>query len=425
MEKSVGRAWYTLLVLVSFTFGISLEEAERLALKNFKPLLMEKVELLKKTTERKDRLGRFLPQINAEISLNLAREQSFSLRLPNFPPQEFVFQKKSYVSFVLHLSQDIFNLRSYREYRSSAREERAQKFLLKAKEQETLYKVREAYINALKARATIRTLEKHLELVNSHLSNVYELYREGIVPLKDVLETRVRLQEVREKLAEAKAHYSKALNYLSYFTSGKPEHVEDIFPSRNLKLIKMSEGELISTLEKNSPLLNFLREGLKIADIQREVAYASFYPVAVLEAFYQRTEESDLFPKNRYLVSFALRWNLFSGFRKLRALELSELNRKSLRLRYEDTLRKLKLKVRNILEELKAVRERVELAKLQIEDAREHLKMAQEKYRAGLGTNTDVLDAQSYLIEGESALSRARYELLLLEFKLREVTGYE
>jgi len=93
---------------------------------------------------------------------------------------------------------------------------------------ETLYKVREAYVNALKAKSAVEIYRKHLELVEVHLKNVEELYKQGVVAYKDILETKVKLFEVREKLASAEANYRKSLNYLSYLAGIKVEEVEDI-----------------------------------------------------------------------------------------------------------------------------------------------------------------------------------------------------
>ncbi len=425
MAKGLKRAWCILLSLFTLSFGISLKEAQEMALERHGSIRIQKLELERARKERLERLGKFMPVINAELSFNLAKKQSFFLGLGSLPPQEFIFQKGSYPKFTLQLLQELVNLRTIREYNLFKEKERVQNLALRLERSRTLIKVREAYINALKAKALVETEEKHLELVSAHLSNVKELYKEGIVPLKDVLETKVKLHEVKERLSRAKAQYRKSLNYLSYLISHKVVNVEPVNPQGYLLLVNRKREELLRAMEDKNPLLHLLRKNIKLSGMKRELALSAFYPVAVLEAYYQRTEESDFFPKNRYLISFTFRWNIFSGMRRFRALEISEIEKKKAIERYRDSLNQLRLRLENLLEEAHTLRERIDLARVQLEDARENLKMAQEKYRAGIGTNTDVLDAQTYLITAQNLLKVAEYELLLTEFKLREVTGYE
>ncbi len=425
MEGSLKGTWCALLIIFTLSFGMSLEEAQEKALKHHREILVEELELHKKRHEVREKRGKFFPTVNLELSFNLSKRQSFTFRVPPFPPREFVFQKGSYPKLTLQVSQDLFNLRTIKEYQVSKEVEALQYLSLEERKRKVLLKVREAYLNALKAKALVNIYEKHLELVKAHLRDVQELYREGIVPLKDVLETRVKLQEVKEKLSDADAKLKKSFHYLSYLTGEEVYEINDLKVEEYLDLVNSNPDKLMQELLKRNVLVKLLKKRIEIAQLQKEAVASSFYPVAVLEAYYQRTEESDLFPKDRYLVSFAFRWNLFSGFRKFRMLDISEISRRQAVHIYEDTLNKLNLQLVSLLEDTKAVRERIALAEEQLRDAREHLKMAQEKYKAGIGTNTEVLDAQSYLITAENTLKISRYDLLLLEFKLREVVGYE
>jgi len=424
MEGSFKRAWYLFLMLPLFSFGISLKSAEEKALKNFRELRLESLELEKKHQEKLERFGRFLPRIDLEASFNLSKKQSFSFNLPPLPPQELVFQKGSYPRFTLQVVQDLYNLPSFREYEIGKLMESSQRYLLKEKKLNLLYRVREAYIRALMAKSAVEIYRKHLRRVRSHLRDVEELYREGVVAYKDVLETRVKLFEVKEKLASAEANYNKALNYLSYLVGERVEGVEELPPQEFEDISVWDEKRLLATM-KERPLLRHLRELTRAAQKSVELAESYFYPQVVLSAFFQRTEESDLFPKSRYLISFAFRWNVFSGLRRFRILETSRISYKQAIERYRDAEEKVALELKAALEDIRAARAKLALAEEQLKSAQEHLRIAEEKYRAGLGTNTEVLDAQSYLTTAEETLKMNSYDLLMRIFKLYEVVGYE
>ncbi len=424
MERGLRGAWCLLLTLITFSFGISLRSAEEKALESFRELRVERLELEKKRQERLERFGRFLPRVDLEASFNISRKQSFSFALPSLPPQELVFQKGSYPRFTLQIVQELYSLPSFREYEMGKILEASQRYLLEEKRLNLLYRVREAYIGALMAESAVEIYRRQLERVKAHLRDVEELYREGVVAYKDILETRVRLYEIREQLTSAEADYSKALDYLSYLVGEEVNGVEDISPEDYEDISRRGEEELLQ-LMRERPLLKHLRKAVHAAEKGVDLAEAYFYPQVVLSAFLQRTEESDLFPKNRYLISFAFRWNLFSGFRRLRVLEGSRIALRQATEKYRDAEEKLRLELRSLLRDIESARAKVELAQEQLRSAQEHLRIAEEKYRAGLGTNTEVLDAQSYLTTAEETLRMNRYELLLKLFRLYEVTGYE
>ncbi len=406
---------------LTLSFGVSLKEVEESALRNYYEIQIQELEMRKKHQERLRELGSFFPVLNLEASFNLAKEQSFTFQIPPAPPSEFVFIKGSYPKLTLQLVQDLFNPTSIKKYELSKKVESSQRYLLEEKRNEILYRVREAYINALKARSAVEIYRKHLERVRAHLRNVEELYNQGIVAYKDLLETKVRLFEVKEKLASAEANYRKALNYLSYISGMEVDDVEEIPGELDAEL---DHRKLLSRLDSR-PILRYSRESLSLSEKAVELSRSYLYPRASFEAVYIRTEESDLFPKDRYFISFVLRWNLFSGLKRFRAIEEAKIEHLKAVKRHEDLRRKLELQLRNLLEEIEAVRLRVRMAQEQLREAKEHLRVALEKYKAGLGTNAEVLDAQSYLKTAEETLQMSRYDLMLKIFKLKEVVGSE
>ena len=427
MAGGALRAWLISLILAGKVFSISIEEAVESALKNNLQLGVKRLEVDIKESERRESFGNLLPQINLEASYNIAREQSFTFSLPTPPgpvpapePQEFVFLKETFTKFTLQAYQRIFDLSSIRQYGISRLAEKVQELIYEEEKNRLRYQVREAYIKALKAKAVLDMLKKQLSMAESHLRDVEAMYEEGLVPLIDVLRTRVRVHEIKEKIANAEGGLSKALEYLSYLTGTEVRDVEEVDGQEDVP----DEKTLLSRM-KERPLLRFMRMNLELARKGRELAGSYFYPQAVLSAFYQRTEESDLFPKDRFMITFALRWNLFSGMRRFAGLEKARLLERKAGRELLDLERKLRLELRNTLEDVRTALKRIELARAQLETAREQLRVVENRFREGLATSTEVLSAQSFLVSAERALKMSKYDLILLNYKLREVAGYE
>ncbi len=428
MAGCAFRAWLVSLILTSTLFPLSVEEAVQEALKNNLHLGAKRIEVDIKESERRESFGGLLPQINLEASYNIARKQSFTFSLPGpqqpgpapFQPQEFVFLKETFTKFTLQFSQDLFNLSAIRTYRISRLSERAQRLMYEEEENRLKYRVREAYIRALKGKAVLEVRRKQLRMAEQHLKDVKAMHEEGLVPLLDVFKTRVKVQEIKEKIATAEGGLSKALDYLSYLTGVEVRDLEEIGDVEEV----LSEESLVRRM-KNRPILRFVRMSLEMAKEGTELASSYFYPRAVLSAFYQRTEESDLFPKDRFMVTLALRWNLFSGMRRFAGLEKAKLLERKAGKELMDLERKLTLELRSTLEDIKTILKRIELARVRLRTAEEQLRVVESRFKEGLATSTEVLSAQSFLISAEKSLKMSEYDLILLKYKLREVVGYE
>jgi outer membrane protein TolC len=342
----------------------------------------------------------------------------------NLPPQELVFFRDFYVSYSVVFKQDIYNPVSLRRLNLSRDLVEVQRLLLSEKKREVVSSVREAYINALKLKALSHIYLKQEESVKAHLRDVESMYEEGLVAFKDVLETKVKLQEVREKLSSVRAGYRKALNYLSYLVGESVDTVQE--PAVEIhELWNRNLSELVDIALRNRAIVKVARKSVIISEKGVEMARASFYPVLSFEGIYRYSEESNVFPNSIYLVSLVLRWNVFGGMARVHNLRLQELSRDISRIREEDLKDKLRLSIANILEELKSLREKLNLAETRLREAREHLRIAKEKYMAGLGTNTEVIDAQTYLTSARKSLEMTRYDMLLWKLKLSEELGYE
>ena len=407
------------ILVLSIGFPIPLEEAQRLALEKNLSLSTERIEKKIKKQETLEKLGELFPTVNLEASFNIAKKQSFTFSLPGLPPQEFVFLEGSYPKFTLFVEQDLFNVPKFEGYRISKKAETLQDLKVRITRLKVLTEVRKAYVRALQAKALVEVKEKHLELVKAHLKNAQELFREGLIAFKDVLEAKVKLYQVKEELSKARSDYRKALLHLSYLVGTQVKDVQPI----ELKSLKGDRKKLLEIMERNNPALQLAKRKVEVLKLQERLAKSLFLPTAGLEFAYQRTEESELFPKDRYFVSFFLRWNAFSGLRRFRRLEVARLSlRKGLK-ELEDLREKLRLRLYTILEEIESIKARIELAKKRIEEAEEHLRVAEEKFKEGLGTSTEVLEAQSYLITARRVYEISRLELTLSYFKLLEVLG--
>ena len=397
------------LIFPFISFSISLYDAERLAVKNFYEIKKKEREIEIKNYELKQKISEFFPKINVSASYNIAKEQKFTIETPFFT-REFSFIKDRFRKIEVLINQKIFDLFSIKEIKNSSIKRKIKKLEYEITALEIKKKIREIYINALKLKALLKVYEAQEKRIKEHLKNVEELYKEGYVAYKDILETKVKLYEVKTKISEIEGNYKKLLNTLSFLTGVNVENVEE--PKVNVE-----KGSIFE-----NPKFKIAKAYEELSKNYVETVKASFFPIFDVSFIYQNTTESDVLPENRFFISLSLKWN-FLGGRKFYELKKA---RKNLLIANEEkkkVLKELETELKNTLIDIEVAKKELETAKERLKEAKENYRLALEKYKEGLGTNADVLDAEAYLTLAEENLKIQEYKLLRKKLKLMEVYG--
>ncbi len=408
----MGKLLKTFLIAVGLTFGITLQEAEKYALENFFEVQKKKEEVKKAKDEIYRALSELFPRIDLTYSYFFAKKQDININTPFFLANFTLINDNFYRTNFL-ITQNIFNpivLSSIKVARANKNLKNSE---LEALKNEIKLKVRKTYITALKLRATVQILKKQIKRLEEHYKNVKALYEEGYVALKDLLETKVKLYEVKNQLSQAKANYQKALDMLSFLTGVSIEEVEEVQDFPIPTNIDVSQN----------PKLTALNEAVHLARTYVDLVTSYFYPVIDLTVLYQKTNESPSLPKDRYFISINFKWNLFSGGKRIFELRKAQRNLKIAQFEYLKEKNLLRTELKGILRDIKVLQEEIKTAKVRLLEAKEHYRLAIEKYKNGLGTNAEVLDAEAYLTSAEQELKIKKYELLSTKFKLLEVLG--
>jgi outer membrane protein TolC len=81
--------------------------------------------------------------------------------------------------------------------------------------------------------------------------------------------------------------------------------------------------------------------------------------------------------------------------------------------------------IRNYTQVLAELRNQIDLSRLMRENAQKHLSLAQRSYDAGLGSQLDLKDAETAVINADVYFVRARYDYLMILAKLSNTVGLE
>lgn len=301
----------------------------------------------------------------------------------------------------------------------------AKEFNLLAQKSDIILSTRESYIQILKAIETREIYQDEVELLESKLRDSENFYRAGVITKSELLEVKVELSLSRQKLLEANSNI-RVHKYNLESLIGESVDINSLVQV-NFKIKNLKSEELLKISYSNRSELNYLNSLIESLKLNSKVIDSIKYPKLNLAISYNRYGEEFIpdgkenFPTSEAKASLNLNWRLFDGFKREYTKSSNLAIIESLKQDILDLKNSIKLSLLTILESIKLAKERIEVSKLSIEEAREKFNIVDSRYRNQLSTTTELLDAKLYLTQTKSQYLDSLYNLSLNIAKLYRV----
>ena len=295
-----------------------------------------------------------------------------------------------------------------------------------------------AYLAVLTARASADVVRQALERTAAHLADVRNQLSVGLVPPSDVL--TIEAQHAHQQMLSIEAanivetmtselkrlvgiDQSATVQLLptgSLGVRGNPPPSGDHFvPSR------AAMGEARENRAERKSLM------FRIDAAQQRVAAASAGKLPVLTAVggYDMSRPNPrIFPiqekwKPSWDLGVNVRWSLFDGGRVRAETAEAAANRRATEARLREFDSVLEVEIRQRMADLTSASASIEAAEVGVRAATEARRVIAERFSAGVATNTDVLTAQTVLLQAELDLTRARANGDLAVARLQRALG--
>ena len=274
--------------------------------------------------------------------------------------------------------------------------------------EETRFNVTSDYYGLQDADANVRIEEAAVEEATKSLEDAELLEKAGLGTKFDVLRAQVDLSNAQQRLTTARSDRRTARRQLAR-RIGLAQNVEvmaadpiEVGGDWNLSL----EETIILAYKNRAELEQFLlqreiakeQELISIADIRPRVnVFANYNVLGVFD--------DDLNPADGLALGARMRWNLFDGGVAQARRDRDKVDGELAESRFSNQRDEIRLQVESAFFDLEANKENIETAEKAAELAEESLRLARLRFQAGVGTQLDVIDAQT-------ELTRARGNLL-------------
>ena len=297
---------------------------------------------------------------------------------------------------------------------------------LERTDQEILFRVVQSYYGVLLAAKQLDVSEQAKTTAKSIMDRSQVRYDAGLVVESDPLSAKVRLASREQELIRARNNLEMARAQLNT-AMGVPidslYQPADALMERNLTASSLPESEQKALTTR--PDLKRIEAQQSAQELSVAIAKSSFGPR--LSAFAGWGMDNPTFLAggggNNWLGGIELQIDLFQGGAKRAALSRERANAEKIAALKQAASDAVRLEVRQAYYDQDASRQQVEVARTAIAQARESLRIDQDRYDSGLLTVTDLLGAEEAARRTQADYWQAIYQLHISFANLEFASG--
>jgi outer membrane protein len=284
--------------------------------------------------------------------------------------------------------------------------------------------VADAYVGVLRARKAHEVARSNVQTLEALTRDTTSLFERELVPKNELLAVQVALADARQNELRA-ANAAEVATAAYNRRLGAPLE----------RPVELSESLAVpAELSQDLPALveqaRARRTELAAFDAQAE-AYGELartersrvLPQIALSGGYQYLENQFLDDETVGMAGIGVQWALFDGGQSRKRAAALDHNRRATELQRADASSQIELQVRQAYLGIRESRQRVEVTAQAAEQAEENLRIARERYTAGLGTQTQLLEAETLRVRALQNRDDATLDAGLAQLRLARAVG--
>ncbi len=285
--------------------------------------------------------------------------------------------------------------------------------------------VAESYVAVFRARRALNVAESNVASLKAHADDVQVMYDKQAVAQSDVLAAQVALANATQQRLRAANALRLATAAYNRWVGQPLDRAPDLDEPSATPSTEAAEplDQLIAQAIEHRPELAAVsaqQEGLEQAARSER---AQGLPQVVVHAGYNHLDNQILDRENFASIGIGFQWRLFdSGQLQARTSALHSRARAA-EQRLADLRSVVRLDVETAFYNREEATARIHAASAAVAQAQENVRIAKELYGSGLGTNNQVLDAETLRVVAITNRDDASFDVLIAEYRLQRAIG--
>jgi outer membrane protein len=279
------------------------------------------------------------------------------------------------------------------------------------------------YLDLLESQKLLQVAKDEVQQYEAHKKDTEIRYRAGVITKNEVLQVEVTLADSRQRLLTAENLRSlreSKINSLLLKPLNDAVQPEEIkaSPASGLTL----EEAWISA-EASRSQLKEMDAAIAAKEQTIQSTRAEYLPTFYVTGGYEYAENKYMVHQDNWSAIAGVTVNLSSGGASKSKVSMAKAELRSLQLSREKLLDNIRLEVKSAYLDLQSSAQKIEVAKTAVAQAEENLRLQRLRYKEGVGTATEVIDAVTLLTTAESNSWKSLYGFKRAEAVLLNAAG--
>lgn len=390
------------------TQPITLEQALELAKRNSNELQVAILQLESSKAALKEAQAALLPtvSVNGNVSNSRSVNSTLSAKQRGIDAESnTAFDSQAQLRYDLYTSG-----RRNAAIKEAEEQVRFQELDIERQSEEIRLNIATDYYSLQRADENVRISRSAVENSQASLRDALALERAGVGTRFDVLRSQVNLANAQQELTNALSQQVIARRRLAVqLNLPQSANISAADPVQLAGLWERSLEDSIVLAYQNRPELQQQLARRNISEAQRKQALASLGPQISLVASYDLLDvfNDDVNVSDGYSVGVRATLNLYDGGAARARAAQAKTDIAIQETRFAQQRNEIRFQVEQAYSTQLANLENVQTANAALEQAKESLRLARLRFQAGVGTQTDVINAENELTRSEGNRIRA------------------
>jgi len=291
-------------------------------------------------------------------------------------------------------------------------------------EEDVKLAVADAYVDVLRARKALEVADSNVTTLESLVSDIGAMFERELVPKNDLLAVQVALADARQGRLRAANAAEIALASYNRRVGEPLTRAADLDETLPVPADLPSDpAELVKAAVEKRSELKVLDEQATAYGQLAKTERARVLPQLSLTGAYNYLENTFLDDEDFASVGVGVQWAVFDGGQARKRAAALDRSRRATEQQRADVESLIALQVRQSWLDVDETRQRIQVTAGAVEQAEENLRIARERYGAGLGTQTQLLEAESLRVQALSNRDNAVLDAGLAKLRLARAVG--
>lgn len=286
------------------------------------------------------------------------------------------------------------------------------------------FDVSQAYYQVLQTSEALRIAEQAGKRAEAFLKDARELMRRGELSLEDTLRAEAQAKEVKQQIDDAHNQAELAvvtLNRAIGLNVNAPTRVVDRREAP--PAFELSLKDCLQLAVEQRPEFLIVQKAILASETDVTIARADFLPVVTIQSTYSNVTGTRVENANVGTGGIFLNYDLYTGGKRKGRLETAHAEVRAACAQAQQICDGIAYEVHVAYRGASETHDRIGVAQAAVAQARENVRLINERYRKGEAKPPDVIDAQTVLRQAEQTLNASYQECRTALARLEYAVG--